>query len=142
MRHMLKTNPLGIIAAVIVLLVMSMPQPGWAQECDRCSLAGYLQSAMAPGATHHVAFQLDYTYRSDAFEGSSQVDDAPDEKVADTVFNLFYTVSLFENFALDFNLPMVSRALLRPPPDRGPQAAPGSKGLPAPWQCFHPGRES
>jgi hypothetical protein len=86
-----------------------------AQECDRCAFASYLEGALNPGAPHHVALELNYTYRSKTFEGSSERSGAPEEKVADTVLNLFYEQPLFNHFSLDFNLPVVSRAYtLRP----------------------------
>jgi hypothetical protein len=86
-----------------------------AQECDECVVASYLQSGLTPRADQHAAFQFNYRYRHEAYTGSEKNTDVPDEKVADSNFNLFYSARVLEPLFLDVNLPFTSKAYTQRP---------------------------
>jgi hypothetical protein len=86
-----------------------------AQDCDECAVASYLQSGFTPDAEQHAAFQFNYRYRHEAYNGNSKENDAPDEKLADSIFNLFYSARVLEPLFLDVNLPFTSKAYTERP---------------------------
>jgi hypothetical protein len=86
-----------------------------AQDCDQCAVSSYMQQGFLPNVEHHAAFQFDYGYRHHTYQGSSKDTGAPDEKVANTLLNLFYSHRIADRFFIDANLPFVSSAYtLRP----------------------------
>ncbi len=86
-----------------------------AQDCDECAVAAYLQSGCTPEADQHAAFQFNYRYRHEAYTGNSKQSGAPDEKVADSNFNLFYSARVLEPLFIDVNVPFTSKAYTERP---------------------------
>jgi hypothetical protein len=105
-----------VLAVVVVTFgVLWRGDTAAAQECDECLVASYVQSGFLPDSSGHAAFQFHYRYRHTPYQGSSSQSDAPDEKVADTVLNLFYSYPLIDRVFLDVNLPVVSQAYTERP---------------------------
>ncbi len=104
------------IASVLAALVSAyVAAPSLAQDCDRCVVNNYLQSALLYELEHHAALQLHYDYRHTMLTGSSDTPDAADEKIATTLVNLYYSHNILEETNLDINLPVVSQAYTERP---------------------------
>jgi hypothetical protein len=111
---MFRTTSL-ISLAIVHACALSFMCSAFAQDCDECAVAAYLQSGFTPDADQHAAFQLNYRYRHEAYSGSSKQSGAPDEKVADSNFNVFYSARVLEPLFLDINLPITSKAYTERP---------------------------
>lgn len=111
MRHI--TSFLALVIAQACTLVFTCS--AFAQDCDECAVAAYLQSGFTPEADQHAAFQMNYRYRHKAYSENSKQTGAPDEKIADSNFNVFYSARVLEPLFIDVNLPVTSKAYTERP---------------------------
>jgi len=105
----------GLYFLAIAASFVSLLSSSQAQDCDDCVVASYLQSGFTPAAQQHAAFQFNYRYRHEPYQGDSKQGNEPDEKVADSTFNFFYSARVLEPLFIDVNIPFTSQAYtLRP----------------------------
>lgn len=107
---------LNLFALRIVLctaaLMCGLPTRATAQVCNYCARPFELAPTKKAERVH-TGVQFEYIYRGYVEGETANKETSKDEKVADTVINLYGQYDVDKNFSIEVNVPFISRAYSR-----------------------------
>jgi hypothetical protein len=97
---------------LVALLLCGQSLPADAQVCNYCSRPLEL-SPTKKAERVHAGVQFQYIYRGYVEGETADRETSKDEKVADTVIDIFGQYDIDKNFSVEVNVPFISRAYSR-----------------------------